>query len=182
LASSVRAARHWLTERVGVHRAGSGLSSARDQDTVANRTAPAHPGDSSSCPCLQHLDALWFVAWMTLGDRDHADEAVIEATTAAHKDPTFEDAGPPQSWAILIRHLDELVRGPDDTSPAQRQAIALVVNGRSAGDAALILAVGRGEIHRYLREGLHALRQSARRPPTDGSTFSRIEPRGSVGP
>ena len=116
--------------------------------------------------CYDHLDALWFLACLSLGKRAAAERAVRNAVAAAATDPTLAGAREARVWATLARHVEhrsavERARtsggGP---SAAQRQMIALVQAGHHICQVAALLDVPLATVYRDLRAGLAALRMT----------------------
>ncbi len=148
------------------------LSARRPSPTVAPLEADRAAGRLVAAPaarsrlerCRPHLGALWILAWLAHGDRDCAEDAVVDAVTAAMANPVSAVAGPPWMWAVLAAHIDHTrTADPSKTSPpgptrAQCQTVALVAAGHRPGQVAALLGVSAARVHHDLTAGLTALR------------------------
>ena len=119
---------------------------------------------------LGHLDALYALAYFSSGDPESAQQAVIDAFTGVCTDPSAKSACRSRLWRTLADHV-HLASDGRGASPAvgpapfrdgalsqcQREAIALRLGGRRAGEAARLLGVSQGKLRREFRVGLEAL-------------------------
>lgn len=120
-----------------------------------------------------YVDALWLFACLTCGDPVTADQVAVEAVVRACGDPTTLPPEGPWIWSTLVgnvertcKELDERVRRAVAPTVAQREAVALVLAGRSPRDVASLLGIPLVQVHRALNGGLRALRENlpSRRP------------------
>jgi len=116
--------------------------------------------------CRPYVHPLWLFAWFTCGDPAAAEEVTVNAVVETRTDPAAPTRGPTSAWSALVsnveRRCDDLIgSGSPRTAPSveQREAVALVLAGRTARDVASLLGVPPMQVYRALNGGLHALRQ-----------------------
>lgn len=144
----------------------------KGRDTPSARGSPA-PADRHAPPAngiLGHLDALYALAYLSSGNANGAQQAVIDTFTGACRDPTAKPTCRSRLWRTLADHVHLACDEPGASpaagpapfraaalSPWQREAIALRLGGRRDRDAARLLGISLGRLRRELRFGLEAL-------------------------
>jgi hypothetical protein len=147
-----------------------GRGKGRDTPSARRWPAPAGRHDPPAAGILGHLDALYALAYLSSGNANGAQQAVIDAFTGVCGDPTGRSACRSGLWRTLADHVHLASDGRGASpavgpapfrdgalSPCQREAIALRLGGRRDRDAARLLGISLGELRREIRIGLQAL-------------------------
>lgn len=143
---------------------GPGPARVRRRQTSAGRRHRLADGIGG------HFDAVFALALLSLRDPDHAQQVVIDAFTAASGEHMDDLACQSRLWRSLADSVHLAGEAPGGRSrgrPAsfrdgglpchEREAIAVVLGGRSDRQAALLLDVSLGTFRRHLRTGLRAV-------------------------
>ncbi len=169
----------WRVARPRSARRGRGGPGGDGHEPVVVRTTPQQ--------CLAYVHPLWLFAWFTCGDPVLAEEVTVDAVVEACADPATPAGGSIPVWAALVGHVericDELVGSvPASAAPSmeQREAVALVLAGRTPPEVASLLQVPPMQVHRALNGGLQGLRRyllSARHAGDSASAHPAPAPR-----
>ena len=119
---------------------------------------------------LDHLDALYALAYLNSGDPEGAQQAVISAFINVRQDPKLTHTCPPRLWRALAGHVHRTDEGRQALSaaepgpfragalsPHEQEAIALLLGGRREREAARLLGISVNMFRRYVRAGLEAV-------------------------
>ena len=158
------------------------------------------PSRSPVHRCRDHIDALYLLAYLYTGQRQTAEDVVVDVVASSATHRAIVVAGPSWVWHILAEQIhtrggQRLVRvGAGDLrveagdglalslaraglSPLQREALALVGTGRKAREVAALLGVTTTQIHRDVCAGLQglgtALRVAGTGTPRDEGSHER---------
>ncbi len=141
-------------------------------DAVAPIRPPAPRGRCSRPTegILDHLDALYALAYLNSGDPEGAQQAVISAFIDVCQDPNLTHTCRPRLWRALAGHVHRANEGRQALSaaepgpfragalsPHQQEAIALLLGGRHEREAARLLGISVNMFRRYVRAGLEAV-------------------------
>ncbi|MHB1928487.1 MAG: hypothetical protein ACYCUG_03505 [Acidimicrobiales bacterium] len=128
--------------------------------------------------CREHIGALYVLAYLRLGDRPAAEDAVVDAVVSVGG--RAEVLGPAQAWSAAAGHIDARPApafAADEAGsvvrraalrPHQRRALALLVAGRKPREAAELLGVSVADVYRMAHEGMQALHTAGLPDPPPG--------------
>jgi hypothetical protein len=160
---------------------------ARRDRTRPRRSAPATAGREPRLVtdrCVAHIDALYLLAYLYIGEQTMAEAAVVNAVADTAADPAITVAGPPQVWHILTSHVH-----PNTDSPGhlrrQREAVALIAAGRTPAATGALLGITSTQVDRDVWTAIPAIRahlglQSPRRPPFLAAPAGQPVPTGGL--
>jgi DNA-directed RNA polymerase specialized sigma24 family protein len=147
-------------------------------EVQGTRRAARHlaPSWSPVHRCREHIDALYLLAYLYTGQHDIAEDVVVDVVARSATHRAMLVGGTPWVWHILAEQIhswggqrllrleagDELPMARAGLSPPQREALALVVAGRRAGEAAVLLGITTMQIHRDLLAALQGLGSALR--------------------
>jgi hypothetical protein len=106
--------------------------------------------------CGAHIDALYLLAYLYIGEQTMAEAAVVNAVAHTAAEPNITVAGPPRVWHILTSHVHPNTDGPGHLR-RQREAVALIAAGRSPADTGALLGISGSQVHRDVWTAIPAI-------------------------
>jgi hypothetical protein len=106
--------------------------------------------------CVAHIDALYLLAYLYLGETTIAEAAVVNAVAGTVDDPAATVGGPPWVWRILTSHVHPDTDGTGHLR-RQREAVALIAAGRTPSEAGILLGITSTQVHRDVWTAIPAI-------------------------